>query len=955
MDLKNTARNLFRSGDGRLAGLALLSLIALLCPSQAHGAISSDQAVTITIDAVMGGDTGAARLFVQPEMVSSDQSVQSWKREIFRAPGQGWLLFIDPTPRANWEHPCTYVFVDAQTGAVAQYPATLPPSTQDDLREITQGRDNPLPGESERAHAWFDKQIQRVPKPARDNRGRSFAFIISGGASQGNNHIRYWNDSSFMYKTLVNYYEYPDENIYVCISDGLNPAVDRSDGTNSPPDLDGDGDDDIQYPATYEYIELVFNELATILTASDQLFVFTTDHGGLESGWDCYLNLWNWEELRDDQLAAMVNALPCEAVMCCFEQCYSGGMIDDLESDGHVIATAARYDELSWAMSNLIYDEFVYYWIAAVNWEDPYGVPVDADTNNDGIVSMHEAFIYAEAHDQASEHPQYSSTPPELGDLLNLHGNLEGVYLAVDEVIIDDDMEGASHGNGNGVIEYNETIELSVVLHNMGNETGVGVTGTLTTTSTYVGLSIATGDFGDIGSGENAANAEPYVFHIMHDVPDLESLGFTLEISEEPGAVALGLTARAPSYLVSLVDLDDSVGGNGNGIPEPGEQVLFSLGIENVGGAETPDLTGVALPGSDYFTLDPTPHALGVIAVGANVTEAGFAIDISPACPEIFTHYVHLVLTGADHYTAMVPVPFSVGQIFADNMEMGSGAWTHYPGPGTNWIDEWHIETYRNHTPDGASSWKCGGAGAADYGNLLYAILETAEFELPPGASLSFFHWIDAEISGSFTGYCYDGGLLEISTDGGTIWEVLTPADEYNFLIRTGGTPGPFPAETPVWSGSSDWTEVSVDLSSYTGIVKLRWAFGSDGASVGEGWYIDDVRVYTLPTSGTGDDERALVLRPQLFPARPNPVLAGDAESVSLHFALPTAGDGQLNLYDAGGRLVRVLAEGGFDPGMNVVAWDGRDGHGLPVGAGTYYYRLSAGGIEQTRTVTVIR
>ncbi|MBU1651852.1 C13 family peptidase, partial [bacterium] len=161
-------------------------------------------------------------------------------------------------------------------------------------------------------------------------------------------------------------------------------------------DLDGDLDPDTEYPATLQYVGQVFNELAAVLTSSDQLFIFTTDHGGQESGYDCYLNLWNLEELRDDQMAAYIAALPCETVICTFEQCFSGGMVDDLQGDGRVIATAANWNEYSWAMPpNYIYDEFVYYWTSAVAGEDPYGVPVDADTNDDGLVSMHEAFIYA--------------------------------------------------------------------------------------------------------------------------------------------------------------------------------------------------------------------------------------------------------------------------------------------------------------------------------------------------------------------------------------------------------------------------------------------------------------------------------------------------------------------------------------------------------------------------------
>ena len=206
-------------------------------------------------------------------------------------------------------------------------------------------------------------------------------MIISGGADQGNNHIRYWNDCAMIYRALVEYYGYADDHIRVCISDGTSPAVDRSDGTNSPADLDGDGDADIEYPATQTYISQVFGELAATLTPSDQLFIFTTDHGGQASGHDCYLNLWGGRRCADDQIAAHVATLPCQSIICTFEQCYSGGMIDDLAGDGRVIATAANWDQLSWAMGpDYVYDTFVYHWTSAVAWETPAGVPVDADT-----------------------------------------------------------------------------------------------------------------------------------------------------------------------------------------------------------------------------------------------------------------------------------------------------------------------------------------------------------------------------------------------------------------------------------------------------------------------------------------------------------------------------------------------------------------------------------------------
>jgi hypothetical protein len=69
---------------------------------------------------------------------------------------------------------------------------------------------------------------------------------------------------------------------------------------------------------------------------------------------------------------------------------------------------------------NYVYDEYVFYWTAAIKGEDAYGNPVDADTNDDGLVTMDEAFIYAESHDTASESPQYGEYPEGTGDYLSL-------------------------------------------------------------------------------------------------------------------------------------------------------------------------------------------------------------------------------------------------------------------------------------------------------------------------------------------------------------------------------------------------------------------------------------------------------------------------------------------------------------------------------------------------------
>ncbi len=502
--------------------------------------------------------------------------------------------------------------------------------------------------------------------------------------------------------------------------------------------------------------------------------------------------------------------------------------------------------------------------------------------------------------------------------------------------------------------EFGETIEARTALHNIGHLDAFGVTGELGTTSAYVAISQGSATFGDIPGGETSTNSTPFVFHITHDVPDGEALGFTLQVSEDPGVLEFDTVAHAPGYLIGVIDIDDSAG-NGNGQPDPGETVALSLLIENTGGSPTPELSAALGSGSAYFLADPTSRPIGVLAPGEQREESGFEVTIDNGCPPVYTGLLRLVFSGPEHYTAAGPFLLCVGEIFADDMEDGSASWTHYT-PSAPWTDQWHLETYRNHTYAGQTSWKCGGEGSLTYGNQNYALLETAPFELPAGARLEFWHWMDAEASAAYPDSCYDGGLLEISTDGGASWTQLFSQRGYTHLIRDGSVPGPFPSGTPVWSGAFDWTEEWVDLSGFEGPAQVRFAFGSDGADVREGWYVDDVRI-VLPAASNASGTASRVVRPVLLPVAPNPLAVGSAGSrggVTLRFALPQATTGSLAVFDAGGRLVRLLASGKLDAGDQRVEWDGRGANGRPVPAGTYYCRLSAGPVASTQRITVV-
>ena len=72
-------------------------------------------------------------------------------------------------------------------------------------------------------------------------------------------------------------------------------------------------------------------------------------------------------------------------------------------------------------------------------------------------------------------------------------------------------------------------------------------------------------------------------------------------------------------------------------------------------------------------------------------------------------------------------------------------------------------------------------------------------------------------------------------------------------------------------------------------------------------------------------------------------------------FGLAAQGRVSLRVYDAAGRLVRVLFEGSRPAGNYTELWDGRDSRGGAVASGIYFYRLQAGEFTETRKMVLTR
>jgi extracellular elastinolytic metalloproteinase len=169
-------------------------------------------------------------------------------------------------------------------------------------------------------------------------------------------------------------------------------------------------------------------------------------------------------------------------------------------------------------------------------------------------------------------------------------------------------------------------------------------------------------------------------------------------------------------------------------------------------------------------------------------------------------------------------------QLFVDDMENGADKWTVSHGLGSiDWI-------LNNTNPNsGSFAWF-----AEDVGYISDQYLTMTNPVMVAGINPTLRFWHNYE-----TEHYYDGGVVEISTDGGIEWQDLDSKmiqNGYNSMIWTDESPIGY---RNAFSGNSGgYVETLVNLSAYNGQnVQIRFRMATDTSGSGNGWFVDDVEL----------------------------------------------------------------------------------------------------------------
>jgi hypothetical protein len=178
--------------------------------------------------------------------------------------------------------------------------------------------------------------------------------------------------------------------------------------------------------------------------------------------------------------------------------------------------------------------------------------------------------------------------------------------------------------------------------------------------------------------------------------------------------------------------------------------------------------------------------------------------------------------------------------LFGYHVETDSLGWTHDGNP-----DGWEILDLRYHSESHA--WYAPALSVANDQSLVSPPIALPEDESP--LSLRFWNYQDFE--NSLAG-CFDGALLEISTDDGQSWTQLDSqllSDPYDGSIEA-GSDNPLSGRR-AWCGHpQDWFESIVALDEYAGqTVRFQFRVGTDSSVSREGWYLDDFAIQSCPSA----------------------------------------------------------------------------------------------------------
>jgi hypothetical protein len=198
-------------------------------------------------------------------------------------------------------------------------------------------------------------------------------------------------------------------------------------------------------------------------------------------------------------------------------------------------------------------------------------------------------------------------------------------------VTVDDDNAGGTSGNGDGLADAGETVDLRIALRNRGGAPTVGaVSGTLATSDAFVSVVTANGSYGSIAAGATGNPVTPFRISVPANVPDQREVPFTLVLWD--GARSwredVQVTVRAPEFAHFEHVVTESPGNN-DGRPTSGETASYAVRLRNNGSGVGKAVSAKLRCLNGLATVTDSVSSFGDLATASSVLGDPFVFDVT--------------------------------------------------------------------------------------------------------------------------------------------------------------------------------------------------------------------------------------------------------------------------------------------------------------------------------------
>ena len=177
-------------------------------------------------------------------------------------------------------------------------------------------------------------------------------------------------------------------------------------------------------------------------------------------------------------------------------------------------------------------------------------------------------------------------------------------------LMVDDDNEGASQGNADGMANAGETIEFMFGINNTKTEAVNGVSGYLSCDSPYVTIADSTATYGNIPAGEISLNSPAIVMQIANDIPNGTFVRFTLHLTDSQNNQYQVIDQLMINNAEIMYHNYMVVDAGTNNVLDPGETGGLRVTVSNIGAQGLTNVYGRLYSDNDLVSVVPSAHTV---------------------------------------------------------------------------------------------------------------------------------------------------------------------------------------------------------------------------------------------------------------------------------------------------------------------------------------------------------